>query len=801
MSTADMDAWSDLDAFLEALPEKLEKSPYDHGVYTQWVALMQAIGNVESLRDAQERMCSQVAVPEETLLGWIADEEARLEANCDEATLASIVRLFEAGVQDRRSPSMWQRYADAVLRMADSDDAAMQAAAAAVFGAEDYSQGVLLRAVEATRANYQHGQAIWVLYKDRIARDIDQASEPQRGALVELLHTALLDRLCQPHAGLDDTWSLYSEYTTRYHNADYEQQMVAANEIVANTRRLCAQREALEDRLVAAGYGWGAFSEYIDRLVQQKGASVEEVAALYEQALLHNGYSPEAWSEYTAYLEGVAGNTSAVLAVSERAIRSCPWSGKLWAQAIHFSYMVHGRESAGEVFRRAQTTHAIDYSMLEYGHAAVAWLTAVRLDSTSSPEAAEMLPATCEECIDTAYSLEIGTADPYLFLERCCTSVVVELEGGPEVARKIWTRVCKARKVCTEAWVLSAEFERAHGTAASARSVYRHAAQRKLDNPERLFDTWLAFECAAGELAELYAAERVVSAQRRVAQRRLEREACHVGASDTQPEGPPEEAEQAEAEQAEAEQTEGPAAKRRRADSPAEATRRSDGSLVVFAKGFPLGYGASDIEAFFGGGANVGQATVLAAKQGAACGQAKVVLRTTDALVAALDKNGSKIDGQFVSVHTFKKQRPARAATAEISVEVRGFSPETSNKQIEAIARGAGTLVRVRRSQAGDVAYAVMKSREDALRAVGLLNGSEIGGKTLTAAIGPGTGTGAGASADAGAATKMMPRRVAARGPAKKVRLRTQQPATPASEAGDVGKTNADFRQLYLGTK
>ncbi|KAJ2712167.1 Splicing factor [Coemansia spiralis] len=797
MSTAELDALNELGAFLETLPERLEKSPYDHGVYMQWVALLRAAGDVESLRVAQEHMCSQVAVPEDVLLAWIADEEARPGSSHDEAALTSIVRLFETGVRDRHSPSMWRQYIDVVLRLADSDDARTQAAAATVFGTADYPLGVLLRAVEATKANYQQGQAIWRRYRDCIVGEIERASGTQKDELVELLQSVLLERLGQPHAGLDDTASLYSEYTTRYHNSEYEQRMVAANEVVCNTRRQCVRREALEDRLAAAGNGWDAFSEYIDRLAQDKSAGAEAVTALYEQALVHNGYLPEVWCEYAAYLEGADSDTCAVLDVSERAVRSCPWSGRLWAQVIHFSYLVQGRQSADEAFRRAQTSHAIDYSMLEYGHAAVAWLGVARLDSASRPEAAAMLPAACEECIDTAYSLDIGTADPCLFLERCCALVVAELEGGVSVARGMWARVCKVRKACTEAWVLAAEFERVHGSAASARSIYRQGAQRRLDNPERLFDAWLAFESVAGGLTELYAAERVINTQRRVVQRRLERDGYHVGAPEEQPEAPTEEV--------------APAAKRRRADSaephgsPANATGRDSGSHVVFARGFPRGYGASDVEAFFGGGASVSQVTMLADKQGAACGQAKVALRSTAALVAALDRSGAKVDDQFISVHIFKKtkQRPARAVTAGIAVEVRGFSPETSNRQIEAIARGAGPLVRVRRSQAGDVVYAVMQSREDALRAAELLGGAVLDGKTLTAALEPGAGVGADTTTN-----NMVPRHAAARRPAKKVKFQPQTEALPeaqaaelASEAGNVGKTNADFRQLYLGSK
>ncbi|KAJ1730324.1 hypothetical protein LPJ61_003071 [Coemansia biformis] len=92
---------NDLSMFLETLPEKLKKTPYDYSIYMQWVALLHATGNVKSLHVARQYMCLQMAIPEEVLLEWIANKEAQPGAHHDKAVLVSIVGLFKIGMHEQ----------------------------------------------------------------------------------------------------------------------------------------------------------------------------------------------------------------------------------------------------------------------------------------------------------------------------------------------------------------------------------------------------------------------------------------------------------------------------------------------------------------------------------------------------------------------------------------------------------------------------------------------------------------------------------------------------------------------------
>ncbi|KAJ2358087.1 Splicing factor [Coemansia sp. RSA 2618] len=759
------------------------------------------------MRAARQQMYTCLAVSSDLFLEWIADEESQPQALSDEHTLKHIIELYELAARERISLIMWQRYIDFAAGLANSRDNGIQAAASAAFGRADYLFALLRQGVDATGAHYLQSQALWPQYCDYILREIEQAEGAQRAELVELLQSAFLERLAQPHVGLDDTFARYSEFTTRHCAADYEQQMVEANKIVSSTRVQCTRRDAFEDRLIESDGSWADFSRYIDGLAAEKTTLPRELCMLYERALVTSCYSPDVWSEYIAYLESVAGDKQAALDVTYRALRNCPWSGKLWAQCIHFAYLQQGYKQAAAVFSRATDTHAVSYSMLEFGQLAVAWLTVTRLDAGSDDEA---LLAACDQCVDTAYAFDISTADPVLFFERCCTATAANVAGGTDRARRLWTRICKARRFCTEAWVLSAEFESAHGSVPSARSVYRHAAQRKLDNPERLFDAWLAFENANGDLPDIYAAERAVNTQRHLIQRRMERATFQADEVHSEAVVPAKRQRLASPEPAvEHGATADLAPQPSNTSDSGHSTIQPPSTTTVFVSGLPSSHSAADLEAFLGGPTSANNIVMLTDKDGEFHGRAKADMLSADALIAALDKNNTIVDGHHISIHLYKQQKRPHKPT-ETSVAVQGFAVHTKNKQIEAIAKGVGKVVRVRRNPTGDTAFVVMHSYRDAVQAEKALNGCVVDDSTLEATIVKGPASSRtppvtvpkqqGKKSSAANVTSLAPRNVARR-PAKKVSLsdKPQKPVQEPTSTDTVAKSNEEFRRMYLG--
>ncbi|KAJ2747424.1 Splicing factor [Coemansia sp. BCRC 34301] len=823
---------SDLDAlqgFLEELPAKLEKSPYDYTIYSRWISLLRAIGDIESVRAAREHMYRMVAVPEGTWAEWIRDEVERPDALHDSATIRHVADLYALATKEYALVSTWEDYIAFAKRLSGSSDERTRLAAAEAFGSTDYVLPILQSAVDATEAHYTGSQSIWVQYKEYIEHAVSTAgnigsASMEASALVDFLQAAFVERLERPHADLEATFALYSQFITQHRNDAYEQHMVEASGAVSRTRQLCMSRSECEEDFDKAAGSWDAAVAYVERLVREKTADTKEISMVYERGLAVSRYNPTAWDEYIVFLAASKGETPASLQVASRAVRNCPWSGRLWAHLVHLTYAESGLQAATVVYARAISTHAVDYSMSEFSQLAVAQITVARLQhqsdgsSEDSSDHSLALLQTCNACLDSAYALDVSTADPTLRLERCCSAVVADTLLDATAGRKMWTRICKTRRVCTDAWLLSAEFEQAHGSEASARSVYRHAAQRRLDNPERLFDAWIVFELSRGSLSDICSAERTISQQRHLIQRRAERES-HTAFDATVDES-------IEAE---------PGSKRQRVSSQGQPLVEPDvqtvsvadsnsaskeltqapRSNIVYVSNLPPSFGPHDVEKLFGGCNSVHQVAMIEARHDSVKGQAKVELSTVDALISALDKNGLKISGHFVSVHTFKPPRQPRDADKTATVEVRGFSPETGNKRIEQVARQAGVPVRVHRSRLGDVVFVVMKA-QDAQQVVSALHGCSIDDRTLEACIARSeegepnpsvakAATPAAQVADPG----MIPRKAAAaaRRPTKKVALpKTMMASTQLAPVLEMAhraetKTNADFRQLLLDQK
>ncbi|KAJ2854740.1 Splicing factor [Coemansia erecta] len=745
--SAELEALNNLEEFMGGLPEKLDKTPYDYSTYIRWIELLREVGDIESMRVARMTMSSKLAVPEDVWMEWVEDERTQQpDGFGDAAKIRRLKDLFDNAVQEYMSPSMWQKYIDFAKELEDSEHDNVRAAASEVFGHSDFVLDTLEQAVAATKAYYSGSQAIWLQYKSHLENCIANAedNESDQNIFVGKLQDAFLKRLGQPHAEIEETFDMYSGFVTNnLADSEYESQMVYATGIVGDTRIKCAKRESLEGNVEASGGSWYSFSLYIGKLSGEKQADMQEISCLFERALIHNYCFPGVWDEYITAIACSPDASGDALRVAGRAIRNCPWSGKLWAQLLSLTYACHGYQHAANIYNIAIATHALEHSMFEFSNIALSMVNAGRQEyqaSESESADAELLLGICSGCIETAYELDISTADPILRLERCCTFITANLLCNEDETRKLWTRICKARRNCTEAWILSAEFEQMHGSISNARGVYHHAAQRKLDNPERLFDAWLMFEHIFGDQTAVSKAEHFINTQRHLIRKRAERSTAN-GVADhyAVPQTGDNEIVAAGASlkrthsAASQDSTQQPETLKDVVDTTCSRNNTEAAACkTVFVSNLPMSYKETQLVEFLGGTGCVENVELLKNKDGSFRGQARAELKSTDALISTLDKNGFRLDNQRVSIHIFKQHYQG---AHQVSVTVKGFSQETGNKKIETIAKEAGGFVRIRRNQKGDVAHVVMKSMDDAVRAVSELNGRVVDGSTLEANI------------------------------------------------------------------
>lgn len=164
----------------------------------------------------------------------------------------------------------------------------------------DSTREDLLKAVRATVYHVKRSQEIWRLY---VQFEIDVMNKFKNPDQVERVKKVYLDRLNVLHIDCEETFNGYSTYITAWDNNNYEENMVQANKIYADTKRAADERDVFEQKLIAAQYSINAFYEYIENeKIAKNKFSLNNVRCLYERAILIYCTDPNLWNDYILFL-------------------------------------------------------------------------------------------------------------------------------------------------------------------------------------------------------------------------------------------------------------------------------------------------------------------------------------------------------------------------------------------------------------------------------------------------------------------------------------------------------------------
>ena len=109
-----------------------------------------------------------------------------------------------------------------------------------------------------------------------------------------------LERLCEPHLQLSDTFQLLSSFVSTYKNASYEESLVKSQPIYNATKSLVDLREPQEDQLAAAHYSAEAFQAYLAWEQEVTRPNFLLVKILYERALAAHPTNAEFLNSFLA---------------------------------------------------------------------------------------------------------------------------------------------------------------------------------------------------------------------------------------------------------------------------------------------------------------------------------------------------------------------------------------------------------------------------------------------------------------------------------------------------------------------
>lgn len=574
------------------LVEKVNEQAFDYPSHVQLIKLLHPglISHVtfeppqdphtyellSDLRQARNAMDSRFAVGEELWVEWLQDE--RMLARTTDERMA-VVELCQRAVEEEPGSTalwrlygewMWSLYANAhgiedlitedlvVQRWTEEDR---------MIGREIFGWNEMLsvweRGATATHWHIDSSHHVWDRYMEVLLFDIKRAPSLEK---LQRVRNLFLQRLRTPHATFDQTFSMFSSFTTEYEDQhSYEEVMVATNKAAAAGKQAYNLRETFELQLQRTRNSgdqqaeWAAFQEYVDWELQQsqkKNAKNKDLLiALYERYLLRFPADAGIWEDsINSHLElQTAG--SLVLNLSRRATRHCPWSGELWSRHIIAS------EAAGQQFpeveevkHKATRSGLLDVGALdELLKMYTSWCGYLRRraygegSTEDDIDVAEVgIRSALEDVQAIGNQLEGNNfkGDPLYRLERIFIGFAGQ-SGHFDTARNTWDKLVDHRGQNWEFWYHFYAWEmvvwnqgsnmqmgRASGYPCNATEVLRRAVDRAdLDFPEKAIEQ-LTMHCEHCESVQVLQEAKIqVRRASKLAAQRREKEAMEAAAA------------------------------------------------------------------------------------------------------------------------------------------------------------------------------------------------------------------------------------------------------------------------------
>ncbi|KAI9024089.1 hypothetical protein DFJ74DRAFT_667240 [Hyaloraphidium curvatum] len=467
----------------------------------------------KELRLAREDMAASFPLSEELWEEWIEDENYEGAAANQKRF---VLDLCGRAVQDYLSPKLYALHIALAVEFSDPD--------ADPILAEEEVRSLCQRANSACQWHIQESHLVWDAFRDFEVQLLDRLTAPEpREAQVNRIRTLYRDRLRVPHRTIEDTFSFYSSFETANDNQHYEANLVAMMPHYNRGKAELADRDQLEQSLLASGFGDEAILNYVV-FEEQKTKDVLRIRTLYERAVAARCLDPSVWSSFIVYLMSKTQLVDVAAAVAERSTRNCPWSAELWAHRLRI--MERKEASSDEIealYLTALSNEPILTSPTELLKLLLAKLEYLnRSLKDLGSDAIQSFRAASDECQKMFDDLH-PNGDPMETMPRWRISIERRRFGDYQVARKGWEALIKRHGVEAQFWLEFIDSERSHGDYEKCRTLFKQAVNRNLDWPEALFDAWLSFEREHGDIHATYAAMERIGVRRRQLAAKMEK--------------------------------------------------------------------------------------------------------------------------------------------------------------------------------------------------------------------------------------------------------------------------------------
>jgi RNA recognition motif-containing protein len=433
----------------------------------------QAYELVYTMRDAYKSMSEKYPLGE-TLWHYRLNDEKTLALNIEDRM--GVLGLHKQATQEEPySAKLWAAYGEYISYLVscswDQDPMEPWSEEERLVGREHFSPQMLLEALregaERVKYNLQESNLVWDRYLQVLEEDLEQGGFSQeKAARVAAVYN---ERLAQPHATWQNTFSRYSSFNTRYYKDHYERLMEEALQKNTHIKQQYANREEYEFKVLQAIQAGDQDAEYhaVTRYLKWEKKtmgvySFHLVNALYERVTLRFPVDSSIWEDHIEFLIWQNNRSVDLLNVLERATRHCPWSGSLWSHRIltleaenkAFADLEHVKHTAtgSGLLEHADLDELIKVQL--------AWCGYLRRRAFDDPAATEDDVDIAEVGIRSALEFvrEVGIqkhgrdwADSKYRLERIHMKFWLQ-RGHVDEARKIWDSLVERQSDSYDFW-------------------------------------------------------------------------------------------------------------------------------------------------------------------------------------------------------------------------------------------------------------------------------------------------------------------------------------------------------------
>ncbi|CCM02468.1 uncharacterized protein FIBRA_04567 [Fibroporia radiculosa] len=679
---------------LSSILTRLTDDPYNIALHAEHVRVARDTGMDDQVESALEMVPAFWAAGDQIWLPLIERkvQSSNLDAPGD---LQAILSLYDRAEHDYLSLPLLQKHLELLIdRFQYFHSVDLRPEELQDLFSMEWTHTAMASVVSQGIGHLTKSHLLWDMQRDWELENLQHATGEEKAALISRVESMLLERLQQPHSNHDETFQAYSTFTTNYKPPDqYESLLVTASKLRSQAVKAYEKRETYESSLAQAGFSLEGYAYYI-AAERRKKPDLFVVQALYERAIAEadsrrwNGQAGAEetlrsfWAGYIDFLRIQDVDGELQMATFQRALRSAPGSGEVWARYIRFLERVADSEDADPGVSGAyEKTHSIfplqsDVEQIVPVVLARAGYERRQIEAGKTGEDGfnKMVEVLMDGIARVRKASPAG--DPRLRIEKYFSAVCLKLAEHSEHALVLWEDASKHYKTSYLAWTSYTEVLIKQGLYEDARKVFRDICMKNLDWPEAIWDAWINFEQLFGTVEEIEDCfDRIERANAQVAARRAkeaeradhaamqliaEQEANMVHVADVVP--PPNAADSAGALPMDVDATSPAAGTKRKAEDevaldenkkpriePKVAPLKRDReNCTVFVADLPPAAGEDDLTLLF---KDCGSIREIKMTQLPNSLVATVEFMERDSVPAALTKDKKRIGGEEVAVH------------------------------------------------------------------------------------------------------------------------------------------------------